>query len=61
MQTVSGSTGDGRAFELAYDKLLIATGSAAIRPEADGYDLPGVVVLKNLEDGRKIKNLLSIA
>ncbi len=57
-RTVSGSTDDGRAFEYPYDKLLIATGSAAIKPDADGYDLPGVVVLKNLEDGREIKKLL---
>jgi NADPH-dependent 2,4-dienoyl-CoA reductase/sulfur reductase-like enzyme len=58
IRTVSGSAGDGRKFEFPYDKLLIATGSAAIRPEADGYDLPGVVVLKDLEDGRIIKKLL---
>ena len=57
-RTVSGSSDDGRTFEFPYDKLLIATGSAAIRPANNGYDLPGVVVLKNLEDGRKIKKLL---
>lgn len=55
---VFGSTDAGRAFEFSYDKLLIATGSAAIRPESDGFDLPGVVVLKDLEDGRRIKHLL---
>jgi len=55
---VSGSTDDGRTFTFSYDKLLIATGSEAIRPLGQGYDLPGVVVLKTLEDGRKIKKLL---
>jgi len=57
-RTVSGVTLDGRPFEFPYDKLLIATGSAAVRPELTGVDLPEVVVLKSLEDGRKIKALL---
>jgi NADPH-dependent 2,4-dienoyl-CoA reductase/sulfur reductase-like enzyme len=57
-RTVSGMTLDGDRFEFSYDKLLIATGSAAIKPDLAGFDLPGVVVLKNLEDGRKIKKLL---
>jgi NADPH-dependent 2,4-dienoyl-CoA reductase/sulfur reductase-like enzyme len=57
-QTVSGMKRDGDRFEFPYDKLLIATGGAAIKPDLAGFDLPGVVVLKSLEDGRKIKNLL---
>ena len=57
-QTVSGLKMDGDRFEFPYDKLLIATGSAAIKPDLAGFDLPGVVVLKSLADGRKIKNLL---
>jgi NADPH-dependent 2,4-dienoyl-CoA reductase/sulfur reductase-like enzyme len=57
-QTVSGMTSNGDRFEFPYDKLLIATGSAAIKPDLAGFDLPGVVVLKNLADGRKIKKLL---
>jgi NADPH-dependent 2,4-dienoyl-CoA reductase/sulfur reductase-like enzyme len=57
-RTVSGSSDGGRSFEYPYDKLLIATGSAAIRPDSEGFDLPGVTVLKNLEDGRKIKDFL---
>jgi NADPH-dependent 2,4-dienoyl-CoA reductase/sulfur reductase-like enzyme len=55
---VSGVTLDGRSFEFPYDKLLIATGSDAVRPELKGFDLPEVVVLKSLQDGRKIKELL---
>jgi NADPH-dependent 2,4-dienoyl-CoA reductase/sulfur reductase-like enzyme len=57
-QTVAGSTIDGKDFEFTYDHLLIATGSSAIRPDIPGIDLPGVFVLKNLDDGRKIKNFL---
>ena len=57
-QTVAGSTTDGKDFEFAYDRLLIATGSSAIRPEIPGVDLAGVFVLKDLDDGRKIKNFL---
>jgi NADPH-dependent 2,4-dienoyl-CoA reductase/sulfur reductase-like enzyme len=57
-QTVSGMSEDDERFEFPYDKLLIATGGAAIKPEIAGIDLPEVTVLKSLEDGRKIKNLL---
>ena len=57
-QTVAGLKMDGDRFEFSYDKLLIATGSAAIKPDLAGFDLPGVEVLKSLADGRKIKKLL---
>ena len=36
--------------ELAYDALLLATGSKAIRPDVPGHDLDGVVTLDNLPD-----------
>jgi NADPH-dependent 2,4-dienoyl-CoA reductase/sulfur reductase-like enzyme len=58
-QTVSGSTAEGNEFEFSYDRLLIAAGSSAIRPDIQGIDLPGVFVLKSLEDGRKIKSYLA--
>jgi len=57
-QTVAGITADGKGFEFSYDRLMIATGSSAIRPELPGFDLPGVFTLKNLNDGRKIKSFL---
>ena len=57
-QTVSGKSSGGERFEFPYDKLLIATGGAAVKPEIAGIDLPEVTVLKSLEDGRKIKKLL---
>lgn len=40
--------------ELAFDKLLIATGSHPIRPPIPGMDLEGVYSCWTLEDGRKI-------
>ena len=58
-RTVSGSTADGSGFEFSYDRLLIATGSTAIKPAIPGVDLPGVFVLKDLADGRKIKEFLN--
>ena len=55
---VSGFDHTREGFEVAYDKLLIATGASAIRPDLPGFDLPGVMVLKSLEEGRRIKELL---
>jgi len=57
-QRVSGVTLEGHHFEIPYDRLLIATGSAAIMPDLAGFEAPGVMVVKSLEDGRKIKRFL---
>jgi len=57
-QLVSGMTSEGSRFEYPYDRLLIATGSSAVMPDIAGLDLPGVMVVKTLEDGRRIKNFL---
>jgi CoA-dependent NAD(P)H sulfur oxidoreductase len=54
-KTVTGRTRAGEPFEVLYDKLLIATGARPILPELPGIESPGVMALKNLEDGRKIK------
>ena len=43
---------DGR--RLAYDRLLLATGSEAIRATVPGADLDGVVKLDNMDDARDI-------
>jgi len=56
---VAGTTAEGRAFEYPYDRLLIATGARPILPDLPGVDLPGVVGLKSLQDGRKIKQLIA--
>ncbi len=55
---VSGTDHQGKRFEQPYDRLLIATGASAVRPDLPGFDLPGVMVLKSLDQGRRIKNFL---
>ncbi|MDD5207522.1 MAG: FAD-dependent oxidoreductase [Desulfobacterales bacterium] len=55
---VTGKTRKGEDFEVSYDKLLIATGASPSIPRQPGFDLPGVLALKNLEDGRRIKRFM---
>jgi len=55
---VKGENHEGEAFEVSYDSLLIATGASALVPDLPGIDLPGVMTLKNLEQGRKIKDFM---
>ena len=57
-KTVSGRTLQGEHFEVSYDKLLIATGASPVIPELPGFDLPGVVGLKSLTDGKRIKQFI---
>ena len=57
-RTVHGRRSDGSTFTLPWDRLLIATGATSIRPAIEGMDLPGVFTVKNLEDGRRIKEFL---
>lgn len=45
----------GETWAEPYDKLVIATGASAVRPPIPGLDLPGVFVLRTLEDGQRIK------
>ncbi len=54
-KTVTGRTSAGGPFQLPYDKLLIATGARPVIPDLPGVESPGVMALKNLDDGRKIK------
>ncbi len=58
-RTVSGTTGKGEVFHFSYDKLLIATGGSPIIPDLKGFNLPGVMALKSLDDGRKIKKFIT--
>ncbi len=57
-QNVHVISRDGSSFKIAYDKLLIATGAHPILPDLPGFDLPGIMALKSLEDGRKIKQYI---
>lgn len=55
MKTVSGRhTGTGKAFEIPYDKLLIASGASPIIPDWEGIDLDGVHTLKTIPDAEEI-------
>ncbi|MBU1171490.1 MAG: FAD-dependent oxidoreductase [Proteobacteria bacterium] len=56
---VQGQDIQGTPFSFLYDTLLIATGASPIIPDLPGMDLPGVLPLKSLEDGRKIKSYLA--
>lgn len=58
-KVIGGTTLEGEAFEAPYDKLLIATGAGGDLPDIDGIDLPGVVTLRNLADGRRIEHFIA--
>ena len=55
---VRGRSLKGDDFQLPYDRLLIATGASPIIPDLPGFDFKGVMALKNLEDGRRIKQFI---
>ncbi len=46
---------DGAQSEIPYDKLILATGAAPLRPPIPGLDTPGIHTLRNLEDTDRIK------
>ena len=58
-KTVIGTDLQGKEFSVPYDKLLIATGASPTVPELEGFNLPGVMTLKHLGDGRKIKDFIN--
>jgi len=43
-----------------YDRLLIATGASPVMPEVEGIETEGVMPLKRLADGRRIKDFLAV-
>jgi NADPH-dependent 2,4-dienoyl-CoA reductase/sulfur reductase-like enzyme/rhodanese-related sulfurtransferase len=45
----------GRTYEEAYDKLILATGAAPLRPPIPGLDLPGIYTLRNMQDADRLK------
>ncbi len=56
---VAGVTAAQENFELNYDALLIATGARPIILDVPGAELPGVLALKSLADGRKMKSYIA--
>ena len=48
-------TSTGRIKRESYDKLLVASGAAAIRPGVPGIELAGVYTLKNMQDAIALK------
>ncbi len=60
-KTIRGTTRTGQGFEISFDQLLLATGAAPRRPPIPGMELPGVLALKSLEDGRAIQHRLEEA
>ena len=49
-KVVSLGSRQGKARNLGYDRLIIATGAESIRPKIDGIDLPGVFVLRWMDE-----------
>jgi NADPH-dependent 2,4-dienoyl-CoA reductase/sulfur reductase-like enzyme len=47
-----------RAYELDWDRMVLATGASAVVPKLPGLDLPGVFALRDLTDARAIKRML---
>jgi NADPH-dependent 2,4-dienoyl-CoA reductase/sulfur reductase-like enzyme len=54
--SVTGTIDNNESFRFFYYRLLIATGGRPILPDLPGFDQPGVVALKSLADGRRIKD-----
>lgn len=46
---------DGVEYEESYDRVILATGAAPLRPPIPGIDLPGIETLRNLQDVDRIK------
>ena len=55
---VTGITVQGESFDFNYDKLFIATGASPVFPNLPGFNLPQIMGLKSLEDGRRIKSYI---
>ena len=58
--SVTGTIDNAESFRFFYDRLLIATGGRPIIPDLPGFEQPGVVALKSLADGRRIKDHLKL-
>ncbi|MGM0591836.1 MAG: FAD-dependent oxidoreductase [Halobacteriota archaeon] len=59
-RTVTARADDGDVVQ-AYDHLLVATGSAAVRPRIDGIDRTGVFTLGSMSDGKELREYVGRA
>jgi NADPH-dependent 2,4-dienoyl-CoA reductase/sulfur reductase-like enzyme len=50
---------DGRLRELPYDRLVIGTGAESIKPAINGIDLPGVFLLRWMQDSFAVHKRLA--
>ena len=48
----------GKIFEQEYEKLIMATGARAIRPNLPGIELSGIFTLKEFQDGLDLKSFI---
>lgn len=58
-QRVTMQDEKGQIRDLHYDQLIIATGALPIRPLIEGLDLPGVYLLRSMEDSFAVHEYLS--
>ncbi|HVN71299.1 MAG TPA: FAD-dependent oxidoreductase [Desulfomonilia bacterium] len=57
-QVIVARDPDGKMLSLEYDKLMIGTGAVSTRPSMEGIDLPGVFLLRWMEDSLALKHYL---
>ncbi|MFA8300440.1 MAG: CoA-disulfide reductase [Hyphomicrobiales bacterium] len=46
----------GKTYQETYDKLIVSPGAEPVKPPIEGFDLPEVFTLRNVNDTDKIKN-----
>ncbi len=50
---------NGEVFQESFDELILATGARPTRLKLPGFDLPGVSVLRDFEDGKRVKEAVA--